>query len=73
MKRPILYALLLLSLTGCQSDPTTGTTTVEGQVVDNQSRQGVLGGGLGQRGRRTGRAAAGVVIQLGARLFVIGS
>ncbi|WP_460585723.1 lipoprotein [Hymenobacter arcticus] len=41
MKRPLLYALLLPLLTGCQPDPTTGTTTVEGQVVDSQSHQDV--------------------------------
>lgn len=32
----------LIVLAGCHStDPTTGTTTVSGQVVESQSRQGV--------------------------------
>ncbi len=46
MKRTIIFSffyvcLLLALLSSCQSDPTTGTTTVEGQVVDSQSGKGV--------------------------------
>ena len=35
--------LLLLALACCTQDPTTGTTTVEGQVVEDQSRKPVAG------------------------------
>ncbi|MGI4873933.1 MAG: hypothetical protein ACRYFX_22465 [Janthinobacterium lividum] len=35
--------LLLLGVAGCTQDPTTGTTTVSGQVVENQSRKPVGG------------------------------
>ena len=35
--------LLLLALTSCTQDPTTGTTTVEGQVVEDKSRKPVPG------------------------------
>ncbi|MGI4873931.1 MAG: hypothetical protein ACRYFX_22455 [Janthinobacterium lividum] len=41
MKRYIQSLLLLLGVAGCTQDPTTGTTTVEGQVVENQSRKPV--------------------------------
>lgn len=34
-------AVSLSLLTGCKSDPTTGTTQIEGQVVESQSRQPV--------------------------------
>ncbi|MGI4873932.1 MAG: hypothetical protein ACRYFX_22460 [Janthinobacterium lividum] len=44
MKARILSSLLLLAgLAGCMQDPTTGTTTVSGQVVENQSRKPVGG------------------------------
>jgi 5-hydroxyisourate hydrolase-like protein (transthyretin family) len=44
MKTHLLYCLLLaLACASCTKDPTTGTTTVEGQVVEDQSRQPVPG------------------------------
>jgi hypothetical protein len=33
------YSLLTLALAACGQDPTTGTTTVQGQVVAEHSRQ----------------------------------
>ncbi|MGI4873935.1 MAG: hypothetical protein ACRYFX_22475 [Janthinobacterium lividum] len=41
MKRYSQSLLLLLGVAGCTQDPTTGTTTVSGQVVENQSRKPV--------------------------------
>ena len=41
MKRYFQSLLLLLGVAGCTQDPTTGTTTVSGQVVENQSRKPV--------------------------------
>ena len=44
MKAYLVHCLLLLlALTGCTKDPTTGTTTVEGQVVEDKSRKPVPG------------------------------
>ena len=44
MKAHVVSSLLLLAgLSGCMNDPTTGTTTVSGQVVENQSRKPVGG------------------------------
>ena len=38
----LLFLCLLLALLGsCRQDPTTGTTTVSGQVVDQARRQPV--------------------------------
>ena len=36
-----LFSLLLLGLAACTQDPTTGTTTVAGQVIAEASRQPV--------------------------------
>ena len=35
--------LALVGLASCAPDPTTGTTTVAGQVVESVSRKGVAG------------------------------
>ena len=43
MKFCYSYLMLLLSLASCTEDPMTGTTTVEGQVVEDQSRKPVAG------------------------------
>ena len=44
MKANLLYFIfLLLTLASCSQDPTTGTTTVEGQTVADASRQPVPG------------------------------
>ena len=44
MKTHLFSMLLLaLALAGCTQDPTTGTTTVEGQVVEDKSRKPVPG------------------------------
>jgi hypothetical protein len=43
MRTHLWIILLIGGLVSCTKDPTTGTTTVEGQVVEDQSRQPVPG------------------------------